>query len=214
MRTILQWYQGGGPFIVPLLVVGLAGLVVLAERFSRIVLQTRINARPFVERVISLARANKIDEALALCAEHRSVIPDLGLVILRSRSDNEGDLLHVAEAAALTMVPKLTRRLAWLPVLATVAILLGVLGAVANLHDGLADVARGAVVGDVAGIPGAVIFSLRPLGVGVLTAIPLLAGHAWLQGEAQDLIGKLEEFSARLVNALIDRPDVRLGHRD
>jgi hypothetical protein len=47
----------------------------------------------------------------------------------------------------------------------------------------------------------------------VLSAIPFVAGHAYLVNESQAIIGQLDEFSARLVNALIDRPDVRLGHR-
>jgi biopolymer transport protein ExbB/TolQ len=51
------------------------------------------------------------------------------------------------------------------------------------------------------------------VGAAILTAIPLVVGHAYLMNESQHLVGQLEEFSARLVNALIDRPDVRLGHR-
>lgn len=212
MRTILTWYQTGGPFMVPLLVVGIAGLLLLAERVTNIVLKARINARPFMERVISLVRADKLDEALKLCAEHQSALPDLGLVILRSRTNEETDLSNVAEAAVMTVVPGLTRRLAWLPVLANLALLIGALGAVANLHEALVN---GAVMGTETGVAVSlgVAFALRPLGAGLLTAIPLVAGHAYLSNESQKIIAQLEEFSTRLVNALIDRPDVRLGHR-
>jgi biopolymer transport protein ExbB/TolQ len=58
-----------------------------------------------------------------------------------------------------------------------------------------------------------VAYALRPLGAGVLGAVPLVAGYAYLRYEAEKIVGYLEEFSARLVNALVDRPDVRLGHR-
>lgn len=213
MRTILNWYQTGGPYMVPLVLVGVIGVVLLGERIVHIVLRSKINARPFMERVISLVRAGKLDDALKLCAEHESAIPDLGLVILRSRSRDEADLSHVAETSTLTVIPGLTRRLAWLPPLATLAILLGVLGAVANLHDALADAARGPA--DVRGVAVlmAIEYALRPLGVGVLSAIPLIAGHAYLTNETQVLVAQLQEFAARLVNALIDKPDVRLGHR-
>jgi biopolymer transport protein ExbB/TolQ len=212
MRTIVTWYQTGGPYMIPLLAVGVAGLLILADRFTHLVLRTKINSRPFIERVISLVRAGKVDEALKLCAEHQSALPDLGLVILRSRSENELELLKVAEAATLTMVPALKRRLAWLPVLATIAILLGVLGGVANLHDALTQLAQSTA--DARGqVLLAIAYALRPVGAGVLTAIPLFAGHAFLLHESQNIVGQLEEFSARLVNALIDRPDVRLGHR-
>lgn len=211
METIVFWYQRGGPFMVPLLVIGIAGLLVLIDRFVQIVLRARINARPFIERVISLVRADKLEDALKLCAEHQSALPDVGLVILRSRVDEENDLQNVASTATLTVVPQLTRRLAWMPVIAKLALLVGLLGAIANLHDALA---AGAIVAtnDPRLLPG-IAYALRPVGAGILTAIPLIAGHAYLEHEAHKIIGQLEEFSARLVNALIDRPDVRLGHR-
>lgn len=211
MRTILEWYQGGGPFIVPLLLVGVAGLLLLADRIVYVVLRSKIHARPFIEKVISLVRAGKLDDALKVCAEHQAALPDLGLVILRSRSEDETALLNVAEAATLTVVPALTRRLAWLSTLAKLAVLLGIAGGIANLHGALMQTARTNV--EARAVLEMVAYALRPLGVGVITAIPLVAGHAYLVSESEKLIALLEEFSARLVNALIHRPDVRLGHR-
>jgi hypothetical protein len=44
-------------------------------------------------------------------------------------------------------------------------------------------------------------------------AIPLSIAHAYLVSQSEQIIEQVDEFSVRLVNALIDRPDVRLGHR-
>jgi biopolymer transport protein ExbB/TolQ len=120
--------------------------------------------------------------------------------------------MTVAEAAILTVVPSLSRRIAWLPMLANIATLLGILGAIANLHNAFADSVN--VIAPTRALLEGVAYALRPLGVGVLTAIPLVAGHALLVHDAERLTDELEEFSTRLVNALIQRPDVRLGHRD
>jgi biopolymer transport protein ExbB/TolQ len=209
VETIVLWYQRGGPLMAPILGVSALGLVVLIDRFVHIVLRARTNSRPFIERVISLVRADKFDEALALCAEHESALPDLGLVILRSRVDDESDLRHVASTATLTVVPQLTRRLNWIPVIATLAVLVGLLGAIVNLHYALTEPGFADADRWITGIA----YALRPLGAGILAAIPLVAGHAYLRSEAEKIVGHLEEFSARLVNALVDRPDVRLGHR-
>jgi biopolymer transport protein ExbB len=198
--------------MVALLIVGAIGVLLLLERIVTIVLRSKVNTRPFMERVISLVRADKIEEALKLCAEHQSILPDVGLVILRSRSRDEAELLHVAEASALTVIPSLTRRLKWLPTLAIVGLLVGLLGAIANLHEVMMQSATAGV--EVRGVLlTGIAYALRPLGAGVVTAIPLVAGYAYLTNEADMIVGQLEEFSARLVNALIDRPDVRLGHR-
>jgi biopolymer transport protein ExbB len=210
VETIAFWYQHGGPFMVPLLIVGILGLLIFVDRFVQVVLKARTNARPFMERVISLVRAEKVEEALKLCAEHESTLPDLGLVILRSRVDDERDLRSVAATATLTVVPRLTRRLEWLTVIAQLAVLLGLLGGIANLHEAL--IRTTSAPPDARFLAG-LAYALRPLGAGIFTAIPLVAGHAYLRHEAEKIIGQVEEFSARLVNALVDRPDVRLGHR-
>lgn len=206
MDSILTWYRDGGPFILPLIVTGVAGLALLVERVAHIAVRSRIHARPFMERVISLVRAGKRDEALALCVEHQAALPDVGIVILRNENADPEALYHVAHAAALAVLPTLTRRIQWLTALAWISVMLGALGSLANLHDAL-------------GRPGATMasavpYAIRPLAVGLLTAVPLVAGHAWLAATAEKLSGQLEEFSVRLINALSDVPDVRLGHRE
>jgi biopolymer transport protein ExbB len=211
MRSILEWYRDGGPFIAPLLVVTGVALALLVERISYIVVRSKIHARPFIERVITLARTGKVDEALKLCAEHQSLLPDVGIIILRSRSADAAGLLNVAEAAELTVVPALTRRIGWLRTLAWIIVLLGVLGAIANLHAALIQAPVGADASRA--LREGIAYALRPLGAGVLGALPLVAGHAFLVNETEKLVAELEEFSVRLVNALVDRPDVRLGHR-
>ena len=204
MRTILPWLQSGGPFIVPLLLAAAVSLALLVERIVHIVFRSKIHSRPFIEKVISLVRAQKLEEALQLCADHQAAIPDLGLVILRSRSRDAEELASVAEGARLMMQPELTRRLTWLPTLTLATVLLGVIGAVVNLHGALLRSTP---------LPEALAYALRPLGVGLVVALPIILGHAFLASEALKLAARLDEFSVRLVNALADRPDVRLGHR-
>jgi biopolymer transport protein ExbB/TolQ len=188
MGTFLSWYHDGGPVMLPLLLVAAAGIALLFERASFILRRSRVNARPFMEHVLTLARAQRFDEALAACTEHKAVLPDLGLILLRSRASNSEDLTHVADAALKGFVPKLHRRLAWLPALALVALLLGVAGAAGH--------------------------GLRPIGAAALVAIPLVAGFALLDHEARLVTAHLEEFAVRLINALAGRPEVRLGHRE
>ena len=50
------------------LLVGLAGLTILVERFYVIVFRSKNNGRVFIERIIQLVRAGKIDDAIKQCA--------------------------------------------------------------------------------------------------------------------------------------------------
>jgi hypothetical protein len=59
----------------------------------------------------------------------------------------------------------------------------------------------------------ALAYALRPVGAALLITLPLVAGTAFVAAESARLAGQLEDFASRLVSAVTDGPDVRLGHR-
>lgn len=190
-----------------ILATGIVGLAILLERGYVIVFRSKNNGRVFIERVIQLVRGGKIDEAIKQCATSRAALSDMGLLILRGRSRDEGDLERIAETAALAMLPRLTRRLHYLSALAVVAVLLGVLGAVLITREALGPASAAPSV-RVALSP-----AFTPLAFGLVVAVVLVLGRAYLVSQADALSEDVREFSARLITALTDRPDVRLGHR-
>lgn len=215
MSMMVSWYQEGGAIMHLILAVGIIGIVLLVERTYVIVMRSKNNGRHFIERVIQLVRAGKVDDAIKQCVASKAALADMGLLILRSRSGDETDLHHVADAATLSVVPKLTHRLDYLPMLALVEVLLGLVGLTAQLHGALAQFgAASPAAVDRAGLlaaRGAV--ALTPMIFGLATATLLVAARAYLVSQADVITDEVREFSARLINALIDRPDVRLGHR-
>src|SRR5918999_5724774 len=138
MSALVEWFRAGGLVMYFILATAVAGLAIFLERFYTIVIRSKINGRAFIERVIQLVRAGKIEDAIKLCAQSHAVLPDMGLLILRSRSRDEADLQNVADAAALAVLPRLTRRLHYLPMLANVATLLGLLGTILGLQEAFA----------------------------------------------------------------------------
>ena len=208
MSTMLGWYLEGGPIMLLILLVGVAGLAILVERIYVIVVRSKNNGRVFIERIIQLVRGGKIEDAIKACAATTAALPDMGLLILRSRSRDESDLHNVANTAALAVLPKLTHRMHYLPTLAIVAVLLGALGTILEFRTALI-----ASAGSTVSLPVALGHALLPAAFGVAVAATLTLGHGYLVNQSESITEEVREFSARLINALIDRPDVRLGHR-
>jgi biopolymer transport protein ExbB len=206
MSTALEWYREGGPIMLLILVVGIAGLWILIDRVYVIVVRSKNNGRTFIERIIQLVRAGKIDEAIKECADSTAALPDMGLLILRSRSRDEADLHNLANAASLSVVPRLTRRIHYLSTLAFAALLLGFLGTVLGIRQVLANAAGASAVTGLA-------HTLTPTAFGISVAVVLTLGRGYVMNQSESITVEIREFSARLINALIDRPDVRLGHR-
>jgi biopolymer transport protein ExbB/TolQ len=214
MNAATAGYVGGlvgsGPIAVLIIMIGLAGLAVMGERVYVIVIRSKNNGRVFIERIIQLVRGGKIDEAIKQCAASTAILPDIGLIMLRSRSKDEINLQQLAGAAALTVIPRLTHRLHYLRTFALVAVMLGVLG---TLHDVSAAFIAAGAGGTNAGLMTALGEAVSPTALGLVVAMVLQIGRGYLAVQAEAITQQIHEFSARLINALIDRPDVRLGHR-
>jgi len=189
--------------------VGVIGIAVLVERIFVILLRAKNNGRNFIERIIKLVRAGKMEDAIKQCADSKAVLSDMGLLILRSRSRDEAERRTLAQAASFALIPTLTRRLHYLSTMALAAALLGTLGAMLRAHEALFAAGNGASAPLAAGLARA----FAPPAAGLAVATILVVGRAYLVSQAEALTEQLHEFSARLVNALLDRPDVRLGHR-
>ena len=211
MGGTLDWYSEGGPVMLLILLVAVAGLAVIVDRFYVVVFRARNKGRPFIERVIQLVRGGKLDEAIKACAGSASPLPDIGLLILRSRSRDESDLQNIAMAASLHVLPKLTRRMLYLPTLAVVAVLLGFLGTAVGLHDAFLNAPSAGDRNVQLWI--ALAHAITPTAFALGVAVVLTLARGYLTSQAEFISEEVQEFSARLVNALIDRPDVRLGHR-
>ena len=192
-------------------IVGASGLAILVERVFVIVIRSKNNGRAFIERIIQLVRGGKIDEAIKQCTSSTAALPDMGLLILRSRSRDEAELQQVAHAAALSVLPKLTRRLHYLVPLAVVAVLLGVMGTLLGARSAL--LTDSGAAADHAATSARLAGALTPTIFSLAVAVVLVLGRAYLLSQSESITEQIHEFSARVINALIDRPDVRLGHR-
>ena len=206
MSTMQAWFTEGGAVMFAIALVGAAGLGVLLERVYVIVFRSKNNGRVFIEKIIQLVRAGRVEEAIKMCAATTAALPDIGLLILRSRSREQTDLQNVATAALLLVVPTLTRRLQYLRALSLVALMLAVFGLARGLHDAF-------TVAGTANVWPRAAAALAPVEFGLAVAIVLTLGRSYLESQSESITEQIREFSARLINALIELPDVRLGHR-
>ena len=208
---MLSWFATGSIATTAVLIVAGVGIVLMLERAYGVALQSRINGRAFIERIVPLAHNGHVDEAIRVCVDSRAPLPDVALLILRSRDADELDLRDIAHAASLSVLPQLTRRVEYLTTCAIVAVLLGFLGLVAKVHAAL--VLSPSASDHTVVFMSALSEGLDPVGWALVSAAALVAGRAYILARANVITTQVNELTARLINALAARPDVRLGHR-
>lgn len=214
MDTILEYYRSGGPIMHAILVVAVLGLAVFFERVYVIFANSKGSERSFIERVVQLVKAGKTDEAVKLCHANKGAITYIGELVLKSPSRSEADLQNAADAASVASLPTITRRLHYLPMLANVATLLGLLGTIFGLRASFASVALVSAAERSGKLAGGIAIALNATGFGLMVAIPLSVAHAWLSSRAEQLIERADEFSVRLINAMSEKADGRSKMED
>ena len=202
MNAIIEFYRSGGPVMHAILAVGVLGVSVFLERMYVIISNSRGSERTFIDKVVSLARSGKTEEAKKLCAEHKTALTYIGELVLNSPSRSESDLQNSADAASVAALPTLTRRLHYLPMLANVATLIGLLGTIFGLRESFAAVALVSAAERSAALASGIAIALNATGFGLIVAIPLSLAHGWLTSRAELLIERADEFSVKLINAL------------
>ena len=124
-----------GPFLYPLLVLGLIGGICFFERLF-FLHKGQISARSFLEGIFNLLRHQRLIEAITLCEETPGVVARLIKVGLVSHQNKETFLLETLKRQALLELPGLRKRIESLRTMGLLASLLGLIGNVFFLLKG------------------------------------------------------------------------------
>ena len=92
-----------------------------------------------------------------------------------------------------------------------VATLIGLFGTIFGLKAAFASVGAASAADRSGKLAEGIAIALNATGFGLLTAIPMTVAHSYLAAQAEQIIEQVDEFSVRLINALVERPDVRVG---
>ncbi|RJX35064.1 MAG: DUF3450 family protein [Desulfarculus sp.] len=201
-ESLWEHLLSGGPLVWPILLVGLAALVLVIERlvFLR---RVRANTDELMAAVAGLVAAGDIAGALR-AAESQPGRPTSN--VLQAGLSLRGNSPEVIESglseAMLRELPRLERFLTALKVLAAVAPLLGLLGTVTGMINTF-QVITVFGTGDPRLMAGGISEALVTTELGLAVAIPILVLAALLSRRAQRIASDMEEKAMALSAALI-----------
>ena len=185
-----NWLEQGGAFVWPIIIVGLLGLLLLIERiFYLFGKKQRVSNIGAVQRAVD---RGDVQQARAIVEVGAT---DLDRLLLRG-VETVSEPVDVREAALeqvlLSEEPKLERSLTLLAAAAGVAPLLGLLGTVTGMI-GTFDVIAQHGTGNPRLLSGGISMALITTQLGLIVAVPLLLGHAWVSRAVEKRQALLEE---------------------
>jgi biopolymer transport protein ExbB len=208
-NVIVRFFQGGGEFMYPIAVVLVFGVAIAFERW---VVLSRVAARnrSLWNQIVPLMAQGNFRQVVQITSKSDSAIGQIlnyGLARIQAARRRD-DIEKAMEESLMEVVPKLEKRTHYLATLANIATLLGLLGTVIGLIAAFAAVATVNPAEKANLLSASISVAMNCTAFGLMTAVPLLFVHAWLQTKTTELVDSLEMASVKFLNAITERrPD-------
>ena len=206
-NTIVSFFQGGGYFMYPIAFVLVVGLAIAIERYIYLT-ATAARNRGLWNQVVPLIAQGNFRQAMLTTSKSNSAIGHiLNYGLARIQGRNRDEIEKAMEESLMEVVPRLERRTHYLATFANLATLLGLLGTVMGLIRAFAAVATINPAEKANLLSASISVAMNCTAFGLMTAVPLLFVHAYLQTKTTELIDSLEMASVKFLNSIIERQD-------
>ena len=200
---VLGFFQSGGPFMYPILLVLAIGTAIAIERYIYLTF-VRSRNKGIWKRVLPLLEGGKYNAAREVVMHSDAAVSKiLGYGLSRVERRASGDEIQMAmEEGLLEVVPRLEKRTHYLATLANIATLLGLLGTIIGLTEAFSTVAAAAPADRANLLSASISIAMNTTAFGLMVAIPLLLIHAVMQTKTSELVDTLEMVTVRLSNLI------------
>ena len=203
LYAVLRFFQSGGPFMYPILLVLAIGTAIAIERYIYLS-YVRTRNKGIWKRVLPLLEGGKYDAARDVVIRSDAAISKiLGYGLSRAEQRGSGDEIQMAmEEGLLEVVPRLEKRTHYLATLANIATLLGLLGTIIGLTEAFSTVSAADPAEKANMLSASISIAMNTTAFGLMVAIPLLLIHAVMQTKTSELVDTLEMVTVRLSNLI------------
>lgn len=204
--TIVEFFQAGGLFMYPIVIVLALGIAIAVERYIYLTAARATNQRIW-KKVMPLIMEGRYQQASDVTAKSRSALSR----ILRygldraSGTRDRNDVEVAMEEGLMETVPRLEKRTHYLATFANIATLLGLLGTIMGLITAFTAVANANPAEKADMLSASISVAMNTTAFGLMVAIPLLLIYTVLQTKTTELVDSLEMASVKFLNILTER---------
>jgi len=210
---IIRFFQAGGIFMFPILLVAAAGAAIAIERFITLSMVEMRN-RSVWERIQPLLAQGDFDKAREMTAKDDSAMAQLlAIGLARQGAVRRREDIEIAmDESMIDVTPRLEKRTHYLATFANLATLLGLLGTVSGLIHAFGAVATVNPADKANLLAASISEAMNCTAFGLMTAVPILLAHAFLQTKTGELIAGLEMAFVKFLNSVTER-QTAIGRR-
>jgi len=200
---MVAFFQKGGLFMYPILLVFAVGLAIAFERWYQLNRIQSVNSKIWdvLHPVLAKGEFDKVREMVGKDKSPMAQMLEMGLArqgAVRRREDIE----IAMEESMMEIIPQLEKRTPYVALLANIATLLGLLGTIMGLIEAFTAVANANPAEKADLLSASISVAMNTTAFGLMSAIPLLLIHAKLTSTTGQIVDSLEMASVKALNSI------------
>jgi biopolymer transport protein ExbB len=205
LDSLFSFFQTGGAFMYPILIVFAVGASIAAERYIKLMSVKNQNKKVW-DDVHPILETGEFDKARSILKEDESAIGGLlNMGLARQGSVRRRDDIEIAmEESMMEIIPQLEKRTPYVALFSNIATLLGLLGTIMGLIEAFTAVANADPAEKADLLSASISVAMNTTAFGLMVAIPLLIIHANLTSKTSEIVDSLEMASVKTLNLISD----------
>jgi len=201
--SIVAFFQKGGLFMYPILLVFACGMAIAVERWVQLN-RVRSKNRRMWEQLHPVLNEGDFDQAREMVNEDQSTIAQmLAMGLARQGAVRRREDIEIAmEESLMEIIPQLERRTPYVALLSNIATLLGLLGTIMGLIEAFTAVANANPAEKADLLSASISVAMNTTAFGLIVAIPLMIIHAKLTSTTGQIVDSLEMASVKALNSI------------
>lgn len=201
---VAKSFQHGDGYVYFMLFVGFIGSVIFFERLIMLQFIFNLDFKKFTTNLKKMIRAEDYDRAISLCrSASKTSLPMISLKALEAAESDPTSVRGTIEEEAIDFLPRIESRLGALPGIATLVLLIGILGTIDALWTAFHSIDVLDTAQKQASVGNNIAASLSYTTIGLLLCIVFLVGHQFLKGLAIKITERIHHGVAVLMNLLV-----------
>lgn len=193
--------EGGWPMI-PIAILMILTWIILVERVIYL-MRCRVNIRQLLSMLKSHIMAGNVQAAMQLCRTNPAPVTKIISEGLSKFNRPDEEVQAAMDEAALVELPKIETRTGYLPMIANVATLVGLLGTILGLIHSFAGVAGVDPSARATLLAKGISEAMNCTAFGLICAVPGLLAYAALNGWTQSILDEINATSVQVLNLVI-----------
>jgi biopolymer transport protein ExbB len=201
--SIVAFFQKGGLFMYPILIVFTVGIAIAFERWIQLN-RTRSANHKIWNQLHPVLVKGEFDKARQMVNKDKSSMARmLGMGLARQGAVRRREDIEIAmEESMMEIIPQLEKRTPYVALLSNIATLLGLLGTIMGLIQAFTAVANANPAEKADLLSTSISVAMNTTAFGLMSAIPLLLFHAKLTSTTGHIVDNLEMASVKALNSI------------